>query len=105
VQGNMGKMMKQIQKMQNDMLRMQEEIKSRTLEATSGGGVVRVVVNGQKEVESLFIDPQAVDPDDLEMLQDMVVAAVNEGLRKVEEMIAEEMKKITGGMNLPPGLF
>jgi nucleoid-associated protein EbfC len=105
VQGNMGKMMKQIQKMQNDMLRMQEEIKSRTLEATSGGGVVRVVVNGQKEVESLFIDPQAVDPEDLEMLQDMVVAAVNEGLRKVEEMIAEEMKKITGGMNLPPGLF
>jgi nucleoid-associated protein EbfC len=105
VQGNMGKMMKQIQKMQNDMLRMQEEIKSRTLEATSGGGVVRVVVNGQKEVESLFIDPQAVDLEDLEMLQDMVVAAVNEGLRKVEEMIAEEMKKITGGMNLPPGLF
>jgi nucleoid-associated protein EbfC len=105
VQGNMGKMMKQIQKMQNDMLRMQEEIKSRTLEASSGGGVVRVVVNGQKEVESLFIDPQAVDPEDLEMLQDMVVAAVNEGLRKVEEMIAEEMKKITGGMNLPPGLF
>ena len=105
MQGNMGKMMKQIQKMQNDMLRMQEEIKSRTLEATSGGGAVRVVVNGQKEVESLFIDPQAVDPEDLEMLQDMVVAAVNEGLRKVEEMIAEEMKKITGGINLPPGLF
>jgi nucleoid-associated protein EbfC len=105
VQGNMGKMMKQIQKMQNDMLKMQEEIKSRTLEATSGGGVVRVVVTGQKEVESLFIDPQAVDLEDLEMLQDMVVAAVNEGLRKVEEMIAEEMKKITGGMNLPPGLF
>jgi len=105
VQGNMGKMMKQVQKMQSDMLKMQDELKSRTLEATSGGGVVRVVVNGKKEVESLFIDPQAVDPGDVEMLQDMVVAAVNEGLRKVEEMIATEMQKITGGLNLPPGLF
>ncbi|MBS4023251.1 MAG: YbaB/EbfC family nucleoid-associated protein [Dethiobacter sp.] len=101
----MGKMMKQVQKMQSDMLKMQDELKSRTLEATSGGGVVRVVVNGKKEVESLFIDPQAVDPGDVEMLQDMVVAAVNEGLRKVEEMIATEMQKITGGLNLPPGLF
>lgn len=105
MQGNMGKMMKQVQKMQSDMLKMQDELKSRTLEATSGGGVVRVVVNGKKEVESLFIDPQAVDPGDVEMLQDMVVAAVNEGLRKVEEMIATEMQKITGGLNLPPGLF
>ncbi len=105
MQGNMGKMMKQVQKMQSDMLKMQEELKTRTVEATSGGGAVRVTVSGKKEIESLSIDPQAVDPDDLEMLQDMVVAAVNEGLRKVEEMVAEEMKKITGGLNLPPGLL
>ncbi len=105
MQGNMGKMMKQVQKMQSDMLKMQEELKTRTVEATSGGGAVRVTVSGKKEIESLSIDPQAVDPDDLEMLQDMVVAAVNEGLRKVEEMVAEEMQKITGGLNLPPGLF
>ncbi len=103
--GNMGKMMKQIQKMQSDMLKLQEELQGRTLEVTSGGGAVRVVVSGKKELVSLTIDPEAVDPEDLEMLQDMVVAAVNEGLRKVEEMVAGEMKRITGGINLPPGLF
>jgi len=103
--GNMNKMMKQVQKMQNDMAKLQEELQTKTMEATSGGGVVRVVVNGKKELESLSINPEALDPDDLEMLQDMIVAAVNEGLRKVEEMIASEMQKVTGGMNLPPGLL
>lgn len=103
--GNMNKMMKQIQKMQSSMMKMQEELQARTLEATSGGGVVKVVVSGKKELVSLHIDPQAVDPDDVEMLQDLIVAAVNEGLRQVDEMTAAEMKKLTGGLNLPPGLF
>jgi len=103
--GNVGKMMKQVQKMQQDMLKMQEELQQRTMEASSGGGMVRVVVNGRKEVERLVIDPAVVDPEDLELLQDMVVAAVNQALRKIDEMTAEEMKKITGGISLPPGLL
>lgn len=103
--GNMGNMMKQVQKMQKEMLKMQEELQQRVLEATSGGGMVRAEVNGKKEVVSITIDPQAVDPDDVEMLQDLILAAVNEGLRMVDEMTAQEMKKLTGGMNLPPGLF
>lgn len=103
--GNMGKMMKQIQKMQKDMARMQEELQERTVEASSGGGIVNVAVNGKKELVGVTIDPQALEPDDLEILQDMIVAAVNEALRKVDEMMAEEMQKITGGLNLPPGLF
>lgn len=103
--GNMGNMMKQVQKMQKQMVKMQEELQQRTLEATSGGGMVRVEVSGKKELVSLEIDPQAVDPEDVEMLQDMILAAVNEGLRKVDEMMATEMQKLTGGLNLPPGLF
>lgn len=103
--GNMNKMMKQIQKMQSDMLKMQEELQARTVEATSGGGAVKAVVSGKKELVSLHIDPQAVDPEDVEMLQDLIVAAVNEGLRQVDEIMAAEMKKLTGGLNLPPGLF
>jgi len=103
--GNMGNMMKQVQKMQKEMMKMQEELQQRVVEATSGGGMVRVEVSGRKEVVSITIDPQAVAADDVEMLQDMVLAAVNEGLRKVDEMTAEEMKKLTGGINLPPGLF
>lgn len=103
--GNMNNMMKQVQKMQKEMTKMQEELQQRVLEATSGGGVVRVEVSGKKEIVSLVIDPEAVDPDDVEMLQDMIVAAVNEGLRKVDDMMAEEMKKLTGGLNLPPGPF
>ncbi|MCW3489076.1 YbaB/EbfC family nucleoid-associated protein [Dethiobacter alkaliphilus] len=103
--GNMGNMMKQVQKMQKQMAKMQEEIQEKVVEATSGGGMVRVEVNGKKEVVSLTIDPEAVDPEDVEMLQDMILAAVNEGLRKMDELTASEMKKLTGGMNLPPGLF
>ncbi|MCR3921280.1 MAG: YbaB/EbfC family nucleoid-associated protein [Firmicutes bacterium] len=102
---NMGNMMKQMQKMQKDMAKMQEDLQQRTLEVTSGGGVVRVEVNGKKEIISLEIDPQAVDPEDVEMLQDMIIAAVNEGLRKIDEMTMAEMKKLTGGLNLPPGLL
>ncbi|HZK25201.1 MAG TPA: YbaB/EbfC family nucleoid-associated protein [Oscillospiraceae bacterium] len=103
--GNMGGMMKKVQKMQKEMAQLQEELQERTLEVTSGGGMVRVEVNGKKEVVNLQIDPEAVDPDDLEMLQDMIIAAVNEGLRKIDEMIMTEMQKVTGGLNLPPGLL
>jgi nucleoid-associated protein EbfC len=103
--GNMGNMMKQVQKMQKEMVKMQEELQKRVIEITSGGGMVRVEVSGKKELVSLTVDPQAVDPDDVEMLQDMILAAVNEGLRKVDEMTASEMQKLTGGLNLPPGLF
>lgn len=102
--GNMNKMMKQVQKMQADMAKMQEEVAQRTVEGTAGGGVVKVVANGKQEVLSVEIKPEAVDPEDVEMLQDMVLAAVNDALRKSQEMVAQEMGKITGGLNLP-GLF
>ncbi len=103
--GNMGNMMKQIQKMQKEMLKMQEALQQKTVAASSGGGMIRVEVSGKKELVSLTIDPEAIDPADLEMLQDMIMAAVNEGLRKVEEMMTAEMQKLTGGLNLPPGLL
>jgi len=102
--GNMNQMMKQVQKMQKEMAKLQEEIALKTVEATAGGGAVRVVVNGKQEVLSLEIKPEAVDPEDVEMLQDMIMAAVNEGLRKSQEMVATEMGKITGGLKIP-GLF
>ncbi len=101
---NMGKMMKQVQKMQADMAKLQEELADKTVEATSGGGMVKVVVNGKQEIKSIEINPEAVDPEDVEMLQDMVLAAVNEAIRQSQEMTAKEMSKITGGMNIP-GLF
>ncbi len=104
---NMQKMMKQVQKMQSDMARVQEELKSKTVEGTAGGGVVKVVADGHLEVASVTIAPEAVDPEDVEMLQDLVLAAVNEALRKAQEMAAAEMAKVTGGMNIPglPNLF
>ncbi len=100
----MNKMMKQVQKMQADMARLQEELGERTVEATAGGGVVKAVVNGKQELLSIEIQPEAIDPEDAEMLQDLVLAAVNEALRESREMVAAEMGKITGGMNIP-GLF
>ncbi|PKM79010.1 MAG: YbaB/EbfC family nucleoid-associated protein [Firmicutes bacterium HGW-Firmicutes-13] len=103
--GNMGKMMKQVQKMQTDMAKLQEELHSKLVEAAAGGGVVKVVANGKKEIIELNISPEAVDPEDVEMLQDLILSAVNEALRKAEDMVGEEMQKITGGLNLPPGLF
>ena len=102
---NMQKMMKQVQEMQAKMSKLQEEMKDKTVEATAGGEAVKVEVNGQKELVDIEIDPETVDPDDVEMLEDLVLAAVNEALKKADEMVSEEMKKITGGMNLPPGLF
>ncbi|NLB17909.1 MAG: YbaB/EbfC family nucleoid-associated protein [Syntrophomonadaceae bacterium] len=99
--GNMNKMMKQAQKMQQDMARLQEELASRVVEATAGGGVVEVKVSGKQELMAIIIKPEVVDPDDIEMLQDLVLAAVNEGLKKSQEMVAEEMSKITGGLSIP----
>lgn len=103
--GNMGQMMKKMQKLQADMAKMQEELKSRSIETSAGGGAVKVVVSGEKQIKSIKIDPAAVDPEDTEMLEDLITAAVNEALKKVDDMMAQEMGKLTGGMNLPPGLF
>jgi DNA-binding YbaB/EbfC family protein len=86
------------------MLKMQEEMAERTVEASVGGGMVTVVANGRSEIISVKIEPQAVDPDDIEMLEDLVLAGVNEALRKAQEMMANEMTKLTGGMKIP-GLF
>ncbi|MCL0080804.1 YbaB/EbfC family nucleoid-associated protein [Peptococcaceae bacterium] len=102
--GNMNKMMKQVQKMQQDMAKMQEELVGRTVESTAGGGVIKVVANGRQELISIEIKPEAVDPEDVEMLQDLVLAAVNEALRKSQDLASGEMGKITGGMKMP-GLF
>lgn len=101
---NMQGMMKKVQKMQQDMLKMQEELKTRTVEATAGGGAVTVVVTGRKTVEKVTIATSAVDPEDVEMLEDLVTTAINEAMRKVDEMTEKEMGKITGGMKLP-GMF
>ena len=99
--GNMQGMMKKVQKMQADMAKLQEELKTRTVETTVGGGALTIVVNGKKEVESIKIKPEVLDPEDVEMLQDMIVSAVNEGMRKIDEMTEREMGKITGGLKLP----
>ena len=103
--GNMAGMMKKVQKMQADMQKMQEELKTRTVEASVGGGVVTVVMNGEKMIESLKLNPSAVDPEDVEMLEDLVMAAVNEASKKVDDLLSQEMGKVTGGLNLPTGLF
>lgn len=102
--GNMGNMMKQVQKMQKQMTDMQAELNEREFEAAAGGGAVTVKANGKKEVVSISIDKDVVDADDVEMLEDLVLAAVNEALRGAEDMVSKEMGKITGGMNIP-GLF
>ena len=100
----MGNIMKQAQQMQKKMLQMQEELAQRTVEATVGGGMVSVTVNGKHEVLQVKIEPEVVDPDDVEMLEDLIVAGVNEALRKAQEMASEEMGKLTGGLKIP-GLF
>lgn len=97
----LGGLMKQAQKMQTEMARIQEEAGTKTVEASSGGGMINVVANGRQEILSVKIDPEVVSPDDVEMLQDLVVAAVNEALRKAQEMMTEEMSKLTGGLNIP----
>ena len=97
-------MVKQAQKMQQDMLKMQEEMESKEYEATVGGGAVKAVVNGKHEVVSISIAPEAVDPDDVEMLQDMIVGAVNEAMRKADTEASQNLSRLTGGLNLG-GLF
>lgn len=104
----MQKMLKQVQKMQADMQKTQEELKTMTVEATAGGGVITVIASGDQDIQKIKIKPEAVDPDDVEMLEDLVLAAVNEALRKAQDLAAEEMKKATGGLNvpgMPPGMF
>ena len=101
---NMNQMLKQAQKMQEQMLKMQEEMEAKTYEATSGGGAVKVTVDGKRELLDVTISPEVVDPDDVEMLQDLIVAAVNEALRKVEAESTAQLGSITGGINIP-GLF
>ena len=101
---NQAAMMKQAQKMQQEMLRMQEEMENKTYSATTGGGMVTATVNGKHEVLDLKINPEAVDPDDVDMLQDMVIAAVNEAMRSADADSAQSMSRLTGGLNLG-GLF
>ncbi len=102
--GNMNSMIKQAQKMQDEITALQTDIEQREFSATSGGGVVEVTVTGAKNIKSLTIKPEAVDPSDVEMLQDLVVSAINEAMNEVEKVTEEEMNKITGGVALP-GLF
>jgi DNA-binding YbaB/EbfC family protein len=100
----LGGMLKQAQKIQAQLAKMQEEMAQKTVEASSGGGMVSVVVNGKQEVISVKIEREVVNPDDIDMLQDLILAAVNEGIRKSQEMVTEEMQRLTGGLSIP-GLF
>lgn len=105
---NMQKMMKQVQKMQAELKRVQEELANKTVEGTAGGGVVTVIANGHQEIKQIKIDPDVIDPDDVEMLEDLILAAVNDALRKAQELSAAEMQRVTGGLNIPgmpSGLF
>ncbi len=97
----MGNMMKQAQKLQAKMMKMQEELGDKTIEATSGGGMVKAVANGKQQVVSISIEKEVVDPEDVEMLQDLILAAINDALSKSQEMVSSEMGKLTGGMNIP----
>ena len=102
--GGMGNLMNQMQKLQEDMEKTQAELEEEELTVTAGGGMVTLVITGQRKVRSLEIDPEVVDPDDVEMLQDVVVAAINDALEQVERLQEERMGGLTGGLNLPPGL-
>jgi hypothetical protein len=102
--GNMNNMVKQAQKMQEDMAKVQAELEEQVYDVTSGGGAVEVTITGKREIKSITVKPEVVDPDDIEMLQDLLVAAVNEAIRKVEEVSEKEMSKVTGGFNMP-GMF
>ncbi|NVM23500.1 MAG: YbaB/EbfC family nucleoid-associated protein [Desulfobacterales bacterium] len=97
----MGNMLKQAQKLQSKIFKLQEEMGERTVETTVGGGMVKAVANGKQELVSIKIEPEVIDPGDVQMLEDMVVAAVNDALKKAQEMVSEEMTKLTGGFNIP----
>ena len=103
-QPNLNQMMKQVQQMQAEMVKAQEELKQQTVEASAGGGMVTVKVSGDLEVQSIQIDPEAVDPEDVEMLQDMVLAAINEALRSAQELAAQKMGQVTGGLGGEGGI-
>ncbi len=98
---NMGNLMKKAQQLQEKMVKLQEELGERTVETSSGGGMVTVVANGKQEIASIKIDPEVVDTDDIEMLQDLVLAAVNDALYQARQMVNEEMTKLTGGIKIP----
>lgn len=98
---NMNNMMRQAQKLQKKMLKTQEELAGKTVEASSGGGMVKVVANGAQRIESIVLEKEVVDPEDIEMLQDLVLAAVNDALTRAQEMVSAEMGKLTGGFNIP----
>jgi DNA-binding YbaB/EbfC family protein len=102
----MGNLLKQAQQFQTKIAKLQEELEDRTVEASAGGGMVTVVVNGRQELVSITIEPEVINSDDKEMLQDLILAAINDGLSKAKEMVNEEMGKLTRGLNLPniPGL-
>lgn len=104
IPGNMNQMMKQVQKMQRDMEKTQQELEERVYEASAGGGAIHVKVSGKKELLEISLEPGIVDPDDVEMLQDLIIVAVNEALKTAEAEVSKEMGKITGGLNLP-GMF
>lgn len=97
----MGNMMKQAQKLQTQMLRLQEEMVDKTVETTAGGGMIKVIANGRQQILSIQIEKEVVNPDDVEMLQDLMLAAVNDALQKSQEMVSAEMGKLTGGLNIP----
>lgn len=101
---NMNSMIKQAQKMQEEMGKVQQELEEKVYDVTSGGGAVKVTITGKREIKAIELKPEVVDPDDIEMLQDMIVAAVNEAIRKVNDVSEEEMSKVTSGLNMP-GLF
>mgnify|MGYP005845596505 CR=1 FL=1 len=96
-----GGMLKQIQKLQQDLLKTQEALAEETIEVSAGGGAITVIITGQQRIESVRIDPKAVDPEDVEMLQDLIVAAVNEALERSRELAAERLSSLTGGLNVP----
>lgn len=104
---NMGNLLKQAQQFQAKMAKLQEELGDRTVEASAGGGMITVVANGKQEILSVKVDPEVIDPNDREMLQDLILAAVNDALSKAKNMVQEEMGKLTHGLNLPniPGLM
>lgn len=101
---NINQMMKQAKKMQEQMMKAQEELATKTIEGTAGGGVVTVLVNGHKKMLNLTIKPEAIDPDDVEMLQDLILTAINDAMNKADELANKDMSKLTGGLKLP-GMF
>lgn len=98
---NMGNMLKQAQKLQSKIFKLQEEMADRTVETSVGGGMVKAIANGRQQLVAIKIDPEVVDPNDIQMLEDLIVAGANDALKKAQEMISEEITKLTGGLNIP----